>query len=628
MSVQPAPLSVAPSPPPGRPLHVVQVSLDTDLLDRGRGAEPRARQTAYARELDRQRPGSQMTILVLTRSRGSPGLDHGNLRVVPVYGRLRGWPRLLHALAALHRASSIDVVTTQRVYAEAWVVLLFAWWHSVRVVGQVHHPFALDGGGGRPRTAVLGAAAAWATRRTLRYFAALRVVGHGLKTRILDQCLHHRVEVVPVPVAHLAAPVSAAPVHERPPTMLYVGRLCGFKDVGTWLEVAARVAREVPEARFSIVGDGPERDALVLRAAALGLGDRIAFHGFVPSPRLGEHYAGASVFLHTSRAEGFGRVVAEAYAFATPVVATRVTGVEDIVADGETGFLRAPGDADGLAAGVIRLLRDAGLRRRMGEAGRARVLASFAPGALRERWIGLLVAAAREDMGALALPRRRTFARWRRLAASPYSLLRTLQYEAIDGLRLAGRTLDLGGGARNSYARLLRATGRIESVNVDREIQPTLVHDLDTPLPLRDGTYDNVISFNTFEHLRHDTLAIAEAIRVLKPGGEFHFLVPWLYRVHGSPYDFHRHTWLWWRDTLEALGVDGRALHVEPLVWSRLATASSFFGSSRPGRALRSLLLLPAVLHDLCARDHRLRDDGRSRRLCDYALGYYVHGRK
>lgn len=613
-----------PRPAAGRPLHVVQVSIDQDLLDEPRGRAPRARQRAYAGELVRQRPGSTMTVLVLTQRRGARGFADGPLEVVPVHGALRAWPALLRALIALHRARPIDVVTTQRVLAEAWVVLAFAKLYSVRVVGQVHDdPFADD----THATSVARRLARHAARRTLRYFVALRVVGSGVQRELLARKLHARVEVVPVPVAQLegTAPRSSAP---RPPVVLFAGRLCAVKDVSTWLAVARRVADALPDARFVIAGDGPERAALEHRAAELGLADRVRFLGWVPSARLTEHYVAASVLLVTSRAEGFGRVAVEAQACETPVVATRVTGLEDVVADGESGFLCPPGDVEALATAVLRVLRDDELRARLGRAGRRRVRELFDPTTLRERWIGMLVAAAREELAPLVLPRRRTLGRWWRLARSPHSTLRSLQYEAISRLALRGRALDLGGGARSDYHALLRPEGPIDTVNFDPRLCPTFLHDLNEPLPLRDATYDDVVSLNTFEHLRNDTLALAEAIRVLKPGGSFHFLIPWLYRVHGSPLDFHRHTWLWWRDQLEALGIAREQLVIEPLVWSRLATAASFFGAAPLGRVVRAALLLPAVLRDLARDGERLPDGGASRRLCAYALGWYVHGRK
>jgi glycosyltransferase involved in cell wall biosynthesis len=615
-----------------RPLHVVQVSLDGELLRAERSAEPRARQLEYARALTARRPGSQMTILVLTRDRALRGFVAENLRVVPVAGALRGALALLDELRATYVARPIDVVTTQRVFGEAWLVLAFAWWHGIRVVGQIHADiFSPEGApwpfASRPFQRPWG----WLVTRGLRGFARLRVVAEDTKQAIVRGGLHHRVEVSPVPVAHLGmvARDRPNPGAARSRRVLFVGRLSRQKDLAAWLAVAARVARAEPRAVFEIVGDGPERPELERLAKSLGITERVGFTGFVPNARLAEIYASASVLLLTSRYEGFGRVAVEAYAHGTPVVSTAVVGVTEIVDDGATGFIRDRGDLDGLAECVVRLLRDDRLRQQMGERGRIRVTERFEPRRLRDRWVGILISAARDDLGALRLPLRRTVSRWRRIAASPHSTLRALEYEAIAGLSLRGRTLDLGGGRRADYLPLLDIDGVVESVNVDPEMQPTHVADLNERLPLASETYDNVVSFNTFEHVRRDELAIAEAIRVLRTGGRFHLVVPFLYRFHGSPDDFHRHTWQWWQATMVGLGIDVDRLSIDPLVWSRAVSGYSFFGSSRIGRLVRRLILFPAVVRDLfVTRDLRLRDTGGNRRLIDYALGFHIHGEK
>ncbi len=192
------------------------------------------------------------------------------------------------------------------------------------------------------------------------------------------------------------------------------------------------------------------------------------------------------------------------------------------------------------------------------------------------------------------LPRRRTLARWHRLALSQHSLLRTLEYEAIAGLRLRGLTLDVGGGNKNTYHNLLHIEGRIETINIDPSVAPTHVLDLNEPLPLSDGTYDNVISLNTFEHILDDRMAISESLRVLRPGGEFHFLVPFLFKVHGAPFDYHRHTAQWWERFLIGLGVRPEELCIEPLVWDARSTAHSLRGLR--GGVRRALLLLLAFV--------------------------------
>jgi glycosyltransferase involved in cell wall biosynthesis len=89
-------------------------------------------------------------------------------------------------------------------------------------------------------------------------------------------------------------------------------------------------------------------------------------------------YAATDVFCLASRwQEAFGWVLAEAMVFEKPVVATRVGGIPEVVEDGRTGLLAAPGDVAGLADRLIRLLNDPALRLRMGQAGRKTAAEKF-----------------------------------------------------------------------------------------------------------------------------------------------------------------------------------------------------------------------------------------------------------
>ena len=139
----------------------------------------------------------------------------------------------------------------------------------------------------------------------------------------------------------------------RPPHVLYVGRLSPEKGI---LELLAAT----DGLELVVVGDGPLRDKV---PQALG---------FVPNAELGPYYRRAAVVAVPSRREGYGVVCAEAMAHGRPVVASAVGGLLDLVAHGETGLLVPPGDAKGLREALTWLLSDGDLRRRMGEAGRAR----------------------------------------------------------------------------------------------------------------------------------------------------------------------------------------------------------------------------------------------------------------
>lgn len=229
------------------------------------------------------------------------------------------------------------------------------------------------------------------------------------------------------------------------------------------------------------------------------------------------------------------------------------------------------------------------------------------------------------------LARRRSWARLKKHLLGPYSLLRNLQYEALAELTpFRGRSLDIGGGRINSYYKLLSFEGEVESVNIDPSVNPTHLLDLNEPLPFRSDTFDNFFSLNTFEHIKQDQVSIQEALRILKPGGFFCITVPFIYRVHASPFDFHRHTAQWWVEYLSAHGADLTKLQVEPLVWDRLTTAYSFFGSGKIGKAVGAMVGTIALLKDLLAAEKgdRLTDQPSNRRVAEYALGYFITGRK
>jgi len=144
----------------------------------------------------------------------------------------------------------------------------------------------------------------------------------------------------------------------EPPEILYAGRLSPEKGIRELVTAADGMP-------LVIVGDGP------LRAEVPGA------LGFLPHDELEEHYARAALVACPSRREGFGVVCAEAMAHGRPVVAGDVGGLRDLVVHEETGLLVPPGDVDALRSALRRLLGDADLRRRFGEAGRERIAERF-----------------------------------------------------------------------------------------------------------------------------------------------------------------------------------------------------------------------------------------------------------
>ncbi len=159
--------------------------------------------------------------------------------------------------------------------------------------------------------------------------------------------------------------------------LLFVGRLAGIKGVPILLEAVATLRERFPAMTLTLIGDGPERGAIEAEAARRGIADHVEFTGYLSQAAVAERLAEADLFVLPSFAEGVPVVLMEAMAAGLPVVATRVGGVAELVEDGVSGVLTAPGDPGALAEGIGRLLDDAGLRARMGRAGRARVEAEF-----------------------------------------------------------------------------------------------------------------------------------------------------------------------------------------------------------------------------------------------------------
>jgi glycosyltransferase involved in cell wall biosynthesis len=117
-----------------------------------------------------------------------------------------------------------------------------------------------------------------------------------------------------------------------------------------------------------VAGDGPERGRLLAQARRLGL--EVDWAGWVEHDALPAFLQSLDVFVLPSLYEGFGVAAVEASAMELPVVASRIDGIPDVVADGRTGVLAPPRDAGALAAAIGRLVEDAELRRAMGAAGR------------------------------------------------------------------------------------------------------------------------------------------------------------------------------------------------------------------------------------------------------------------
>jgi glycosyltransferase involved in cell wall biosynthesis len=174
------------------------------------------------------------------------------------------------------------------------------------------------------------------------------------------------------------------------PTLVFAGRLSLQKS----LDVLLRAVAACDGVALVVAGDGPERARLDALVVELGLGDRVRFLGAQPRETVLELLAAADAEVLSSGWENFPHSLIEGLAVGTPVIATGVGGVLEIVDDGENGLLVPPDDPEAFAAAIRRFFADGDLRERLRAAARASV-ARFAPGPVYARLEALLEEAAR-----------------------------------------------------------------------------------------------------------------------------------------------------------------------------------------------------------------------------------------
>jgi len=164
--------------------------------------------------------------------------------------------------------------------------------------------------------------------------------------------------------------------------VITVGWLRWEKGSEYALEAIRRLVDRGVPVQLEMIGSVPaerqtktdERQRVLHTVADLGLEDRVHLHGHGSSAEVSRRLRASDVLLHASVTEGIPAAISEAMACAVPVVATACGGVAEVITDGVEGFLVPPREPDQLVEPLLRLWKDPGLRKRMGQAGRDRVL--------------------------------------------------------------------------------------------------------------------------------------------------------------------------------------------------------------------------------------------------------------
>ncbi len=202
----------------------------------------------------------------------------------------------------------------------------------------------------------------------------------------------------PLPVS---APIRTELAPPGVPLVVAVGRLAAVKGYDVLIRAAAALRDEGRAVRVAIAGDGPERGALSELIASLGLEREATLLGLRAD--VGDILAAADVVVMSSHSEGAPLAILEYMAAGTPIVATNVGGIPELIDDGVHGLLVAPGDPAALAAGVARILDDRRLADRLAGAARIRRSTEFDLAVMVERlqllYEELFAAAAGERVG-------------------------------------------------------------------------------------------------------------------------------------------------------------------------------------------------------------------------------------
>jgi glycosyltransferase involved in cell wall biosynthesis len=200
--------------------------------------------------------------------------------------------------------------------------------------------------------------------------AALLIVPSGYLHRIFSA---HGISAMIVPnVVDLGtfAPGAAA---RSDPHLLVTRNLERIYDIETAIRAFARIVMDFPDARLTVAGAGPEREALERLARELGVDARLRFSGRLDNAELPSLYREATILLNPSRVDNMPNSLLEAMASGVPIVSTSVGGIPFLVEDGRTALLVPPGQPPAMAEAVLRLLREPELADRLRSEARCEV---------------------------------------------------------------------------------------------------------------------------------------------------------------------------------------------------------------------------------------------------------------
>lgn len=225
----------------------------------------------------------------------------------------------------------------------------------------------------------------WSLKQSVKYFSSAVVVGSHQRKKLTEefQIPDNHVHLIPCGVPTDEFTPGRARDGGNSVRFVSVSRLSEEKGLSYSLQAFAQIVQYVPNTHLTIIGDGPMRDDLEHLVEDLGLGSQVTMTGRQSPKEIIERLRSSDIFIQhsiesvTGGIEGFGVTIAEASSVALPVVVTDCGGIVDQVVDGVTGYVVPQKNIEVMAERMLRLARDAALRKMMGQAGRLRMTEHF-----------------------------------------------------------------------------------------------------------------------------------------------------------------------------------------------------------------------------------------------------------
>jgi glycosyltransferase involved in cell wall biosynthesis/SAM-dependent methyltransferase len=509
-------------------VNVLFISLDKNLLQPKSG-DSRVRHLRYAQDL------SHLAVIVLSTKRD--GLKEKFARrnfIVRATNSLSRWTYITDALRIAHELNKwqkVDIVSAQDPFICALIALLLKAMWGVPVNIQVHNDYFQS--------------EAWRNesfqnrmffhigKLTLNRAQSIRVVSERID-RSIRTFINPRIPIRKILVSPSTG-YQTGKTAKKNIDIVSVGRLVDQKDFPTLIRAVANLKDRFPNIKTVVIGSGPTHNEIARQLKSLGLTKNVRLTGEYSRQRVIRTLSRAKIYVSSSKYEGSSIALLEAMSMGLPVIATKVSGSEEIIRSGMNGFLIEPGDASTLAKHIRELLENEPLRASIGSKAKktANEIIRTNP---HKKWTEFLIKTSNPDLptnmkqanishydaDSGELDKSRTDAS--KLVYYPKIVSWLKQY-----VRKDQTVMDIGGGSGVVLARLRSELGSLAVVGLDISmlmlkhrktlgLRENIVGDMDE-LPFQSGSADTIVFIASLHHTLRIDKAIRESFRVLKSHG-------------------------------------------------------------------------------------------------------------